>query len=133
MGLQRQTPGRVRLAVGDAGFCIALGFGAVHGLQEPMGESEPFELRRIEALLRVDELQFVARALLELGSGLGADANLVNRIGDGQRSVCLQRDGKALRVQRADQRFVDLQHRLPAGEHDEIWAGAAGGLGACRR
>src|SRR3546814_16227548 len=37
----------------------------------------------------------------------------------GQRAVGLDRDLEAARVERRDQRVIDLEHRLAPGEHDE--------------
>src|SRR3546814_9206004 len=54
-----------------------------------------------------------------LAPRLGADAHPVDRGMRGQRAVGLDRDLEAARVERRDQRVIDLEHRLAPGEHDE--------------
>src|SRR3546814_10041782 len=60
----------------------------------------------------------MAAALDHLASRLGADADPVQPRMRGQGAVALDRDGKAARMERVDQRVVDLEHRFPAGQHD---------------
>src|SRR3546814_6742935 len=84
-----------------------------------MAEIPSFQRRRIDPVLRPDQLQFVAFALDDLAPRLGADAHPVDRGMRGQRAVGLDRDLEAARVERRDQRVIDLEHRLAPGEHDE--------------
>ena len=84
-----------------------------------MAEIEARERVRVDPLLRPDQLQLVARTLRQLGAGLGADADPVDPGRRGQRAVGLHRDFEAARVERVDQRRVELEHRLAAGDHDQ--------------
>ena len=99
-----------RRLAGDLGLLV-------HRLKQEMREVELFDLRRIERVLRIDQLQLVAGTLHQLGAGLGADADPVDRARHGQRAVGLDGDLEARSMQRTDQLLVDLQHRLAAGQH----------------
>src|SRR5262249_50591469 len=91
----------------------------VHRLQRKAREDKISKVFRARAVLRIDQLQFVARPDHELSSGLRADADPVEAIRWDDRAVGLDRDRKASRMQRLDQRRVQLQQRLAAGQYGE--------------
>src|SRR5881394_453449 len=86
--LEAQAPPRVLEAVARREFGVRLELGAVHRLQEEVFELQPLELRGSNPMLRVDELQLVARALLDHGASLGAHADPVDT---GRRLECAVR------------------------------------------
>ena len=55
VGLDRQSPWRVRLAIGDRSLGVARPRRPVHGLQEAVLELQIEVLRRVDARLRIDE------------------------------------------------------------------------------
>src|SRR5207245_10536870 len=69
----RRTHGRGEANL-DCPLCVAGAVGAVHRLHREAAEIETCEIERIEALLRHDDLQFVARDHDERRTGLRADA-----------------------------------------------------------
>ena len=83
-------------------------------------EIPAFELGRVDSLLRPDQLQLVARALDDLGPRLRADAQPVDAPAS-PASVPLLSTAtlKPALVQRLDQRRVELEHRLAAGDHHQ--------------
>src|SRR5262245_30343118 len=83
-----------------------------------MVEGETFEAPRVERLLRVDELQLIPRALVERRAAFGTYAIPVDRARHGQRAVRLDGAFEAFGMKRRDERLIDLQHRLAAGQHD---------------
>ena len=70
------------------------------GWSRKWAKSSCFDLRRVERVLRIDQLQLVARALHQRGAGLGAHADPVDRARHGQRAVGLDGDLEARSVQR---------------------------------
>ncbi len=98
-----------------------------------MLEIERFVIDRRGALLRVDELQLVAAPHGECGARLRAYADPVEPGGQGQRAVRFDRDCKAVRVERIDERSIYLQRGLAAREHDELRAAARPALVDGRR
>ena len=100
------------------------------GCRKRWAKARPSTASGSEARLGIDQLQFVAGALLEFGAGFGADADPVDGGGHRQGAVGLDGDLEARVMQGGDERVVDLQHRLAAGQHDE---GRAGGAAAARQ
>jgi len=101
--------------VAEAGMGLAL-------IQSPKLDDET--LRRIFGVVIVVNcalfgLQFVTAPLNDLRPGLGADAHPVDSRRGFKRPVAFHRDPEAALVQRLDQRGVQLQHRLAAGDHHE--------------
>ena len=92
---------------------------AVHRLDEEMIERPAFQLGGVDPLLRPHQLELVARSLNDFGPRLRAYADPVEPGGRRQRPVGLHRDAEAARVQRVDQRGVQLEHRLAAGDDHE--------------
>src|SRR5262245_18107026 len=129
----------MHLGIGDCRAEIAGGLRAlVHRLEQEMGEGETFEAPRVERLLRVDELELIARALVERRAAFGAYADPVHRARHRQRAICLDGDFEAFGMKRRGERLIDLQHRLAAGRADRSarsriaaprGAGGAGGTG----
>src|SRR3546814_20864563 len=65
-----------------------------------------------------DEFQLIAVRLGEGVAGLGADADPVDAARHRKSAVGLDRNREALGMQRVEQRRVELQHRLAAGQQD---------------
>ena len=121
MRLEAQAPPRVLEAVARREFGVRLELGAVHRLQEEVFELQPLELRGSNPMLRVDELQLVARALLDHGASLGAHADPVDT---GRRLECavrFDRDLEAESVEARDERFVELQEGFTARHHNKAF------------
>ena len=102
---------------------MAVGIGIVERLQQEMREipcRDGVEIMPRQRLprLRPDQLQLVASALHHLATRLGTDAHPVDARMHRQGAVALDRNLEARAVQRLDQRIIDLQHRLAAGEDD---------------
>lgn len=111
VGLQAETPLRVREAVIHRELRVLLQVGTIHGLQREMPKSEvlePFRLR-FPLRLRVYELELVPVEQLQRRCGLGAHANPVD---SGRRipgPVRLDGDLEAGRVKCLDQGSIELQ------------------------
>src|SRR3954464_3789133 len=95
MGLQTQFPTRVLEAVARGELSVELDLRTIHRLQEKVLEVEPLELCRCDAALRIDQLELVARTLLDRGPGFWADANPIESGGRFERAVGLDRDFEA--------------------------------------
>ena len=81
MGLQAQPPLRMRQAVLDRQPGVLLAVGAVHRLQQQVREVQVLEPLRRRAVLRIDQLQFVAAGQRSGRAGLRADADPVEPAG----------------------------------------------------
>src|ERR1043166_8832979 len=101
--LQGEAPARVLEAVARGQLGVLLDVRAVQGLQEEMLEIEALELPGGDALLRIDELELVAGALLDHCAGLGADADPVDPGERRNGTVGLDRDFETETVQAVDQ------------------------------
>src|SRR5439155_17571533 len=84
-----------------------------------MLEFPRLELGRVDALLRPHQLQLIPVALDHFCPRLWADTDPVDSRSRGQRPVGLDRNAKSARVQRVQQRRIELEHRLAAGDHYE--------------
>src|SRR5215468_7136801 len=115
--LQAEPPLRMAQAVIDGARGVLDHVRPVHRLQRETLEGKTLEILRACALLRIDQLQLVAFAEHEVRAGLGADANPVHAIGRIDRAVGLDADRETARMQRIDQRRIDLQQRLATGQH----------------
>lgn len=122
-------------AVGNGGGRVGKPVGPVHGLQVAVLEFQIGEMFRLKAGLGEDELQFVAVGLDEFCSRFRAHADPVDAVWHGHRAVRLYGDRKAASMQCIDQVLVDLEHGLPACQHDEGRAVAcrAGGTAGARQ
>src|SRR6202043_2906809 len=118
VGLQAQLPLRMREAIGNRARGVVGDLRPVHRLERKTANRKPGETSRRGARLRIDQLEFVARADAKLRSGFRADANPIQPRRRRDRAVGFHRDPKSPRVQRGEQRVVRLQQRLAAGEHD---------------
>ncbi|ABA49515.1 hypothetical protein BURPS1710b_0356 [Burkholderia pseudomallei 1710b] len=117
--LHRQPPPRMTLAPIDREPGVELARRAVHRLHEEMLEVELRVIGKALVVLRHHHLQFVALRDDERRIRLRAHADPVDRFEHGQRAVRLDRDREARRVQRVDERLIELQHRLAARADDE--------------
>src|ERR1700675_2223139 len=69
--------------------------------------------------LRIHKLELVSRQLNEVGAGLGAHTDPIDRLRSGSGSIRLYGDCEAAIVQRVDQGVVKLEERLTSGADDE--------------
>jgi hypothetical protein len=100
----------------------------IHGLQREALEAKPGESFGRRIGLRVDELHLVPGADAQLGAGLRAHADPVEARRRLDGAVGLDRDREAARMQRFEQRRVDLQQRLAPGDHHVTVSAPAGPL-----
>src|SRR5690554_714028 len=118
MGLETQSPLRMRLAVGDGGLNVLLLRRIVFGLQEEVLKGERFKARGVGEFLGVDELELMALARHQLRVGFGADADPVDAVRQGHGAVRLNRDLEVRGVQGIDQLCVELESGFAAGADD---------------
>src|SRR5580704_8773075 len=119
MSLQAEPPARVIETIGDGGGRIRGAFVAVHRLQPEMREREVAQSFRPEALLRENELQLGPRVGNERRACFWADAKPIETGRRGEGAVGFDGDFEAPRMDRADQRRVELQQGLAASEHNK--------------
>ena len=119
MRLQAQAPTRVRQTIAQRGLRVGIAAGAIHRLQKEVTEGERLEGGRINAGLRVDQLELVAGVLFELCAGLGADADPVETGRRGDSAVGFNGNLKATCVKSVDKRSIELEQRLTTGANDE--------------
>jgi hypothetical protein len=86
-------------------------------------ELEIGERRRVEAGLRVDQLEFVSAARAKGGTDLWADADPVDCVGDALRAVGLHRGLKPARLHRGQERRIHLEERLAPVKTTKRWEG----------
>src|SRR5450759_1926859 len=121
--LQAEPPLRMAQTVIDRARGVLDHVRSVHRLQR-----EPFEIKigeslRRRVLLRVDQLELMPPLYHEVRAGFRADANPVHAGGRIDRTIGLDADLEAARMQRVDQRPVYLQQRLAAGQdHVAVFA-----------
>ena len=106
VGLEAQPPLRMGEAVVDRQRAVfASTVGAVHRLQEEVVEVERRRIARARRrVLRVDELQLVARVSSTMSAPAFGLTQTQSIPAGGQRAVGLDRDLEAVGVQRVDQR-----------------------------
>ena len=78
MGLHAQTPAGMRQTIGHGRGGVRVSLRPVHRLQEEALECQRLEPRRIDAGLRIDQLQLLAAGQRQRRVGLGADADPVD-------------------------------------------------------
>ena len=89
-----------------------------------MGKLPLFHGINVAGALRPDKLQLVADTLDNLRTRLGADTYPIDTRVHRYRTVTLNRNLKAGRVQRVDDSIIDLQHWFAAGNYDIAVGGA---------
>jgi hypothetical protein len=119
MSLEAQPPARVIETIGDGGRRIRGAFVAVHRLQPEMREGEAAQFSWPEALLRENELQLGPRVGNERRACLRADAKPIETGRRGEGAIGFDGDFEAPGVDRADQRLIELQQGLAAGENNK--------------
>src|SRR6266540_2027220 len=98
---------------------VLLDVGAIHRLQEEVVEVEPLEVFLTDPRLRIDELHLVARALPYHRARFGAHADPVESSGCCECAVRFDSDFEAEAVERGDQRSIELEQGLTAGDDYE--------------
>jgi hypothetical protein len=119
MGLEAKPPARVIETIGNGRGRIRGKVIAVHRLQPKMREGEVAQAIRRQALLRKNKLQLGTRIRNKRRPRLGADAKPVEAMRRSERAVGFDGGVKTSRMDRADQRRVELQQRFAAGENHE--------------
>src|SRR4051794_24388264 len=119
MRLQAESPARMRKAVRERRASVGLTQGPVHRLEEEMPEVERGVPLGLGALLRVYQLELVARAHSERRLCLRAHAYPVELGRRIHRAIGLDRDFEPRRVQCPDQRRIELKERLASGADHE--------------
>src|ERR1700730_18057569 len=119
MSLQAEPPARVIEAIGDGGRRIRGALVAVHRLQPEMRERETAQFFWPQALLRENELQLGPRVRNERRACLRADAKPIETGRRGKSAVGFDGDSEAHSMDRADQRRIELQQWLAAGENNK--------------
>ena len=109
VGLQAQAPGGVLhagvYAQGDVGRLV----GAVHGLQEAVGELPGAgKGDQVQAGLGPHHFELLPLLLDPGGTGFGADAQPVYAVGSAHGAIAFHRDAKAARMQGGDQGGIYL-------------------------
>src|SRR6185312_14562194 len=123
MRLQAELPLRMGETIGDGTRRVLGTCRAVHRLQREATERQVRERFRWHVVLRIDQLQLVSVLQPEAVAALGTDAQPVDAGRRLERAVGLDRDLEAARMELLDQRRIDLQQRLAAGQHDEAMLG----------
>src|SRR5687767_12547503 len=95
VGLKTEAPTRVLEPVLDRELGVPLETRTVHRLQEEAAEIQLLERARVDAVLRVDELQLVALAKRQLVAGLRAYADPIDAARWRERPVGLDGHLKA--------------------------------------
>src|ERR1700730_13384026 len=119
MSLQAEPPARVIEAIGDGGRRIRGAFVAVHRLQPEMREREAAQFFWPESLLRENELKLGPRGRNERRACLRADAKPIETGRRGEGAIGFDGDFEAPGMNRADQRLIELQQGLAAGENNK--------------
>ena len=100
--------------------------GAIHWLQEELGEVERGKQFGLGSGLWVDEFQLVALRLHQRRTGFRTDADPIDSLGADPRSIGLDRNLESRRMQAGDQGRVKLQQRFSPGAHHVGPAGCGG-------
>src|SRR5215510_1148310 len=115
--LQAEPPLWMPQAIVDGTRGVLRHVRSVHRLQRETLEVEAAKFFRLRAGLRIDQLQLMPALEQELCASLRADADPVHAVGRNNRAVGLDGHREAARMQRIDQRLIDLQERLTSGQH----------------
>ena len=126
MALQAYAPTRIFETVRNSKFRIANPIWAIEGLQEKVLEPEVLKTFRVRGRLGIDELKFLSRQLDELRACLWAYANPINSGRSSNRPVGFYGDGKAVRMDGLDKKFVELEEGFATREDDVavVWPSA---------
>ena len=124
--LQRDSPLGMPQAVFNRPAGVLCPLGAIHWLQEELGEVERGKQFGLGAGLWVDELQLVALRLHQWRTGFRTDADPIDSLGTDPRSIGLDRNLESRRMQAGDQGRVKLQQRFSPGAHHVGPAGCGG-------
>src|SRR3984893_3966235 len=126
MCLEAQPPTRMIETIGHGRRRIRGAFVAVHRLQPEMREREAAQFFWPESLLRENELKLGPRVRNERRACLRADAKPIETARRGERAIGFDGDFEAPGMDRADQRMIELQQGLAAGENNKALRLATG-------
>lgn len=108
----------MRLAVAHGLFSMTEAIFIIERLEPKMCKIHLFKEGRGQGLLWIDKFELIAACLNELGAGLGAHAQPVDSRWGGEGAVRFNGNGKAVRFDGFDQRWVELKERLsPCEDH----------------
>lgn len=119
MSLQTQPPLRMLHAITDCLLRVQEAIRPVHGLQKEVAKLKVNVFFRLHSLLRKDQFQFVSGTLHKGRACFRTDADPIQAPWSFLRAVGLYRNFKTLRMERFDQRLIELEQRLTAGADDE--------------
>src|SRR5216683_687850 len=128
VGLQAEPPLRMAQTIVDRARGVFDHVRSVHRLQRETFEGEIDESFRGGIGLRIDQLEFMALPDHEVGAGFRADADPVHALGRLDRTVGLDADFEAARMQRIDEGLVHLQQWFAAGQYHVMVGADAGPL-----
>ncbi len=109
----------MREAVGDRRLRVGSGIRAIHGLKQKVTEIQALKTGRIGTWLGKYQLELVALPQHKAGASFGADAYPVQTGWSRLGAIGLDRNDEAAGMQRGNERAIDLEQRLAAGEHYE--------------
>src|SRR5216684_579881 len=128
VGLQAEPPLRMAQTIVDRARGVFDHVRSVHRLQRETFEGEIDESFRGGIGLRINQLEFMALPDHEVGAGFRADADPVHALGRLDRTVGLDADFEAARMQRIDEGLVHLQQWFAAGQYHVMVGADAGPL-----
>lgn len=119
MGLDAQPPARMSQAIFNGRLRIGSLVGPVHGLQPELIEWQVFQVRRVYAGLRENQLKFLSLAHNPVSPRLGTGTKPIYTGRRAHCSVGFHRDFKAARMNSVNQGSIELKQRLAAGKDYE--------------
>lgn len=120
--LQAQPPLGMLHAISDGEAGVANLVWSIHGLQEKVLELQMLELRWVERILRIDQLEFAPRLLHEGCAGFRADADPVNARWGLEGAVSFHGDFEVQNVERFNQGRVELKEGFSSGADNKFGA-----------
>ena len=113
LNLEADAPLRMLQAVGHRELAVTLHGWPMHRLQEEVPEGQSVELLRLQAVLRVHELQLITAIDEQRRAGLRADGDPVDARNERARAVGLDAHLEPAGVESLDQWRVELEERFP--------------------
>src|SRR5262245_56897386 len=117
--LETHSPLWMRKTVIDRGRGVGDTIGTIHGLQPKVLETKTCQLVRIEPLLGIDELKFIAAVHPQRRTSHRADTHPIETARYFAGAIRLDRSLKAASVNSGEHGTIELQQGLPARENDK--------------
>jgi hypothetical protein len=112
----------MRQAILESPAYVFAAAGPIHGLQDEMPELKPAKDLWVETVLRINELEFVARSHNKWSACLRAHADPIHTGGHRYGPVRLDGDLESTVVKRVDEWSVELKKRFASRADDETWS-----------